>query len=174
MACITGVEATSDDLPPAWLGPPRKQLSAEELARRSAIAWDIPFAALERLFARNGGSLYSRSVYLAGTELYLEVNLSREASTGPYSLHIYMGLDDCTLYGQTDEPLPRVLVCTCVMQYLAPGKSALQEIGTFSTALAEEAGRGYGWVFTASSPSDLVPHLVDGCLKLRAHIEKVM
>jgi hypothetical protein len=173
MACLAGITATFANVPEAWLGPPRKQLSAEELAQKTAIVWDIPMAELEALLSKGYGDLWSPTSYLAGAGLQLGVKLSREDSTGPYSLGVHVCLTDHTMHYQKLVAMPSTFSCTYVMERLVPGEAAPCKVSGGSEALKYN-GQGNDSVLTASCVSDLEPHLVDGCLKLRLYVHKIM
>jgi hypothetical protein len=174
MACLAGINAVFDKVPKAWLGPPRKQLSAEELTKRTAIVWDIPEEELEALFSEEGASLWSDVSYLAGTGLQLSAVLYREDDAGPYSLGVYVHLDDHDLQGQKVASAPITFSCTYDVQRLVPGESQPHKILEESEALDGTNGWGITSVLTASSLADLEPHLVDGCLKLRLYVHKII
>jgi hypothetical protein len=172
-ACLTSVHPTGGKTPEAWLGPPRKQLPAQEVRRRSAIVWDVPLAELEELFADEDGYLVSPRSYLAGTGLTLCIYLDRVDVNDPFSLGLYLDLTDYTVQGRKLASVPTVLSCECTMQRLVPGTPEPVEFSRFSVALKTDVGCGVTSVLTAFSVSDLEPHLVDGCLKLRAYIDKI-
>jgi hypothetical protein len=174
MACLAGINAVFNDIPAAWLGPPRKQLSAKELAQRTAVVWDIPMAKLEALLSEGSGALWSSKSYVAGTGLRLCAKLHREDDAGPYSLGVYIHLADYTLEGQKLVPVPITFSCTYDVQRLVPGESQPHKILEESEALDGTSGWGISSVLTASSLTDLGPHLVDGCLKLRLYVHKIM
>jgi hypothetical protein len=175
MAHLAGIKANASNQPEAWLGPPRKHLSGEELAKNSAIAWDIPEVKLAALFVKDGGSLYSPPTYLAGTGVQLEAQLARKDKRGPYTLGVFLRLADYTAQDGKHVVATRgMLSCTFTLQRLVPTKSEPVEIATFTVATGNGSGYGKGPILTASEPTCLKPHLVDGCLKLRAHISKIM
>jgi hypothetical protein len=172
MACLADITAAFVNVPAAWLGPPRKQLSAEQVEDRTAIIWNIPSSELETLLSKGRGSLWSPVSYLAGTGLKLHAQLSRKGDTGPYSLGVYVHLADITLPGQTLVSGRTTFSCTYDVQRIIPGEGPHTITG--GTAALGGAGWANPSVLTASSPSDLEPHLVDGCLKLRFYVQKIM
>jgi hypothetical protein len=173
MACLAGTTAASSNISQAWLLPPRKQLPAGELAKRATITWDIPEVQLAEWFAKNGGSLQSPPIYLAGTGVELHAKLSKQDKTGTYTLGVFLHLTDYTVQG--DQLVAcGMLTITCTLQRLVSAGSEAVKVSTFTLAMGDAWGFGHPSVLTASDPSDLKPHLVDGCLKLRAHISKIL
>jgi hypothetical protein len=154
-------------IPPTWLGPARKQLASATLAQRTALQWAVPRAELEAALSREAKTImYSPPVYSAGAAWYLIVEVQK-AKGGKHELCVY--LQPCRYSHGATPVAPHVspLACSFTISRAVPGQAQPKPVCE-TAAVTLFNGWGMRCVFTLASPSDLEPHLVDGCLKLTA------
>jgi hypothetical protein len=131
-------------------------------------------AELEALLSKGYGDLWSPVSYLAGTGLQLQLRASNYCrSANSIGYYISLHVDDYTLQGQQLVSAPVVLNLTYSVQRLAPGNAEALQLGEFNVALMSGSGWGVTSVLEVSSPHVPEGYLVDGCLKLRAHVKKI-
>jgi hypothetical protein len=159
------------DIPLAWVGAARKQLSAAALRQRGTINWDVPRAELNDIMRSYCTSLRSPPLYLAGSALQLLLQGTTQTN-GSCKFGAFMVPCD---YKQHGVLLARSPAPGCDFeirrQKLGPNKAlASDEYVVSASATLSMSGWGTREAFSVTTPADLEPHLVDGYLKLTASI----
>jgi hypothetical protein len=152
-------------IPEAWTAWHRRQLKDQVI-----ISWNIPMAELGRALQQDSFYLGSSPAYVCGTGVQLTLQSWKDETTGATEFGIFTGLCSYSPPG-FDEDLcdaaPGLALHTSMTRDVA-GHSSPQQIAMFNKTFNK---MGFGsHVFTASTPTDLEPHLVDRCLKLKATI----
>ncbi len=170
---LSGVSRGSllSDLPPAWIGPARPQLDSEELARRTKLTFSLPRAELEAAMQKEKSVMLNspQSQYSSGAEFRLAVTVA-EVGVGKLRKVAATVLLERELF-----QLPSYSQVACsVAVYQLRSESSIRRVplgtlGTGKEVLFSDSSSVYP-MFSASSPSDLEPHLVDGCLRLEASV----
>jgi hypothetical protein len=156
-------------IPPAWLGPARKQLPSDTLARRTALEWVVPRAKLVTALGKEKvAELYSPPVYNSGSALQLYIQVSEAQEGGHRDMGVHILPCDYKHGFMLVAPVHCPLICSCSISHCAPGHE-MAEIAN-DTVTLPAVGWGDSSAFTVASPSDLEPHLVNGCLKLQATV----
>jgi hypothetical protein len=175
--CSGLVAGSTRGIPVGWLRPKRQQLATSVLEQRCTITWEIPRAGLEAaLYAGrfNGGifwNITSPPLYLAGTAIKYSMSIKRNVNGATdYALYAhtahYTQHDTTLCFASCD------LSCNVVMQRQVPGQAQLHQVFSCQQTLTID-GRGRKAAITTTTPSDLEPYLVDGCLKLKATVRLV-
>jgi hypothetical protein len=146
------------------------------LAQRTSISWNIPRAELAALLEKRSfpAALHSAPVYLAGTGVQLCAQLECENGDAPYQLGVYTTTCSFQVAHTTTVPSAGLLSCTIHTQRVSTGHTQPLNVYRAAGTLGSSHGWGLQKVYEISTPSDLEPHLVDGCLKLRLKIEPVL
>ncbi len=170
---LSGVSRGSllSDLPPAWIGPARPQLDSEELARRTKLTLSVPRAELEAALLKVegvtfGSSTHEKVRYSSGSLIRLVVAVSQAEAGRPREVM-------ASLQTRRFQGLPVYSQVACnvaIYQLRSDSNNPRVPIMDGVRLLSPEA-EWCGPIFTASSPSDLEPHLVDGCLRLEASVK---
>jgi hypothetical protein len=164
------VEVNNSSIPAAWLGPARKQLAS---AQRTALEWAVPHAELvAALGKKEPTSLYSQPVYSAGAAWKLDLRLSEAAPGGKRDVGVFLHPSSYSHGATLVAPLHCAMTCGFTISRALPGQSQPKIIyGVDVVTVLLHRGWGRTSVFTVASPSDLEPHLVDGCLRLQATVK---
>jgi hypothetical protein len=170
VASMNGTEKLFNrGFPPAWLGPARKQLASATLAQRTAVQWAVPRAELEAAQGQEGmKQIFSPPVYSAGAAWQLLVQVQK-AEGGKRYVGVFVRPCSYSHGGTLVAPLRFPLACSYAISYAVPGQAQPKPVCGCDATLV--TGGGSLMVFTASSPSDLDSHLVDGCLRLQATVK---
>jgi hypothetical protein len=168
MAISTGVLNGLSRVPGGWLKGQRKQLSPDLLEQRTTISWDVPAADLHALLEEEEDSLASHAVYLGGTAFRLMLITNSKERRVEYLMAVFCTAD----YYQNHEllcPGAKATCCDFSIEQLGPaGRPPKQESSGMYTSCR------LGWfcnVVKASTPADLAPFLVDGCLRIKGTIK---
>jgi hypothetical protein len=158
-------------IPPAWVGRARKQLAVKELQRRTTLSWDVPKADLEALLGQECEILRSQPTYLKGTgcQLKLEGKLQQDGSS---MIGVFLMPCKYEQHSVVLAPASPALTCRMEIKHQLPD-SAKPETMLSTTATVSSNGWGLAEVIIATTPADLEPYLVDGCLKLRATVNLI-
>jgi hypothetical protein len=123
--------------------------------------------------ASNSDTFYSSSIYVAGAGVQLGLSFNKADNSNECKMGVYVHLGTHHVGDIKLVELPCVLSLHYITARLVPSSEEPQEIRRASDTLTSKHGWGHPSVLTLSSPSDLDPHLVDGCLKLRLTIEGI-
>jgi hypothetical protein len=154
-------------IPKAWAAASRRQL-----LKPIAITWEIPKAELGKGLEKDSFKLGSSPVYVCGTGVHLTLEASRDRATGVVNFGVYTGLCSYSPPGFDEDLCDAAsgLALHCNITRDVAGHSSPQRVTTPIKTFTKD-GWGKSNAFTATTPADLEPYLVDGCLKLRATIK---
>jgi hypothetical protein len=130
-------------------------------------------AEVEALLNTEGALLESSAVYLAGNGYQLALQCCKKEDGRS---HVGVFICPCAYkkLGWQLCPAADIVCCRFSIERLMDSGNKTQAVMKDSVT-AVGAGSGFGCpdLIIASSPDDLAPYLVDGCLKLRATIQPV-
>jgi hypothetical protein len=163
VACITGTTPCIA-APASWSSPPRKQLPPSVLQQRASIVWDIPKQDVLAMLGPRDISISSpATVYVSGTGVQLSLQYFAASS----SLGLFTRLVSYPMYGEVRTLSPSMLSCKYTITRLVANKPQPLVLHQATGTLHSCSEWGISKMLAITSASDLEPHLVDGCLKLR-------
>jgi hypothetical protein len=114
-------------------------------------------------------SIYSPAVYSAGAAWQLQVQVHK-AEGGKRDVGAFLRPFSYSHGATLIAPLRFPVACSFTISRAVPGQAQLKRVAGCDAATLVK-GWGKRSVFTAATPSDLEPHLVDGCLRLQANVK---
>jgi hypothetical protein len=144
------------------------------LEQRCIIQWGIPRAELEIMLASSAAGQDSKcsssAIYLAGTGIELLCESSRNGDATNFGL--FVGPTSYTQHGTVLCKASLGFPCSYSIDRQKPGQAEWVNVWNAEATLPQ-TGWGIAQALTATTPADLEPYLVDGCLKVKATISLI-